>query len=159
MALNQGKHWGEYLLPIPMTVSLISILSLVTAQFNTTIEFQTPPKGWEHLKYDYFAPNLVKLQNIMIGAFEISDEAMLRINVNSKEMNVQLKKLVEYTALEQNTEKSLTIKKKLLRASMKAVQDMALTNIKKSDDTIERFNRASTFIGEDISLENISVSN
>ena len=74
---------------------------------------------------------------------------MLTINVNSKEMNNQLKKSVEYTALKQNTKKSLSIKKKLLGASVKAVQDFAQTNIEKSDDTIERFNRASTFIGED----------
>ena len=155
--MTKTKHWSEYLIPIPMTVSLISILSLVTAQFQTQIKLERPANGWEHLKYDYFAPNLEKLQNIMIEAFEISDEAMLTINVNSKEMNNQLKKSVEYTALKQNTKKSLSIKKKLLGASVKAVQDFAQTNIKKSDDTIERFNRASTFIGEDSVF--VSVSN
>ena len=155
--MTKTKHWSEYLIPIPMTVSLISILSLVTAQFQTQIKLERPANGWEHLKYDYFAPNLEKLQNIMIEAFEISDEAMLTINVNSKEMNNQLKKSVEYTALKQNTKKSLSIKKKLLGASVKAVQDFAQTNIEKSDDTIERFNRASTFIGEDSVF--VSVSN
>ena len=155
--MTKTKHWSEYLIPIPMTVSLISILSLVTAQFQTQIKLERPVNGWEHLKYDYFAPNLEKLQNIMIEAFEISDEAMLTINVNSKEMNNQLKKSVEYTALKQNTKKSLSIKKKLLGASVKAVQDFAQTNIEKSDDTIERFNRASTFIGEDSVF--VSVSN
>ena len=155
--MTKTKHWSEYLIPIPMTVSLISILSLVTAQFETQIKLERPVNGWEHLKYDYFAPNLEKLQNIMIEAFEISDEAMLTINVNSKEMNNQLKKSVEYTALKQNTKKSLSIKKKLLGASVKAVQDFAQTNIEKSDDTIERFNRASTFIGEDSVF--VSVSN
>lgn len=155
--MTKTKHWSEYLIPIPMTVSLISILSLVTAQFETQIKLERPANGWEHLKYDYFAPNLEKLQNIMIEAFEISDEAMLTINVNSKEMNNQLKKSVEYTALKQNTKKSLSIKKKLLGASVKVLDDFAQTNIKKSDDTIERFNRASTFIGDD--SVSVSVSN
>ena len=149
--MTKTKHWSEYLIPIPMTVSLISILSLVTAQFNTTIKFERPANGqWEYLKYDYFAPNLIKLQNIMTEAFETSDEAMLRINVNSKEMNVQLRKSVSYAALPQNTSRALRTKTMLLASSVKAVGQFATTNIQKSNATIAEFERASKFIGTEI---------
>ena len=148
--MSKGKHWSEYLLPIPMAVSFISILSLVTAQFNQNIKFERPVNGWEYLKYDYFAPNLMKLQNLMITAFETSDEAMLSINVNSNEMNEQLGRQVQYAALDQDTPAKLRTKKRMLAATMKAIKMFAAINVEKSTATIQGFNATSNFIGTDL---------
>ena len=157
--MSKGKHWSEYLLPIPMAVSFISILSLVTAQFNQNIKFDQvkPVNGWEYLKYDDFAPNLMKLQNLMITAFETSDEAMLSINVNSNEMNEQLGRQVQYAALDQDTPAKLRTKKKLLAATMKAIKSYAEINVEKSTATIQGFNTTSNFIGTDLFFRIFSI--
>ena len=88
--MMKNIHWSQYILPIPITVSLISMLALISAQFKYVVRFDRPSSGqWEHLKYDYYQPNLEKLQNLILDAFEFSDQSMLRINSNSKKMNIQ----------------------------------------------------------------------
>ena len=112
--MTKTKHWSENLLPIPTTVSIFSLLALSTAQFNNVVRFHRPVRGWEYLKYDEFAPNLVKLQNLMIIAFETSDESMQSLLTNSQIMNDELKYLVEYAALDQDTTKKLQTKQRLM---------------------------------------------
>ena len=86
--MTRHQHWSEYLLPIPTTVAMVSMLMVISAQFTSVITLQKPSSGrFEHLKYDTLAPNIEKLKNLMIEAFEDSDEAMLRINTNSQWIN------------------------------------------------------------------------
>ena len=142
------KHWSEYLLPIPTTVSIFSILALSSAQFKNVVRFQQPPNGWEYLKYDEFAPNLVKLQNLMISAFETSDESMQTISWNSQTMNDELKDLVNYAALDQDTRSKLKTKQRLLNTGIKAVQNLAEESLEGVNNTIAKLDATSNFIGK-----------
>ena len=145
--MTEFKHWSEYLLPIPTTVSIFSILALSTAQFKNVVRFRRPPLGWQYLKWDEFAPNLVSLQNLMIIAFETSDESMLTMYSNSQEMNDQLRKLVEYAALDQDTPRKLKTKQKLMITGIKAVQGLAQESLHEVDQTHEKIDATLNFIG------------
>ena len=130
--MAEHKHWSEYLLPVPTTVSLVSMLMLISAQFSTEIQLKKPSSGeWEYLKWDTLVPNIENLKNSMIEAFEISDTSMLRINYNSREINGELEKIVKYSAYPQDTQNRLKTKKLLLKASMKLIENMAKENIAK----------------------------
>ena len=146
--MTEFKHWSEYLLPIPTTVSIFSILALSTAQFKNVVRFGRPVNGWEYLKWDEFAPNLVTLQNLMIIAFETSDESMLAIYSNSQTMNEELKKLVKYAGLDQDTPGKLKVKQKLMVTGIKTVQSLAVESLEEVDKTIEKINATSNFIGQ-----------
>ena len=146
--MTEFKHWSEYLLPIPTTVSIFSILALSTAQFEKVVHFGRPVNGWEYLKWDEFAPNLVTLQNLMIIAFETSDESMLAIYSNSQTMNEELRKLVEYAGLDQDTPGKLKVKQKLMVTGIKTVQSLAVESLEEVDKTIEKINATSNFIGQ-----------
>ena len=145
--MTEFKHWSEYLLPIPTTVSIFSILALSTAQFKNVVRFGRPVNGWEYLKWDEFAPNLVTLQNLMIIAFETSDESMLTMYSNSQTMNEELRKLVEYAALDQDTTRKLKTKQKLMVTGIKTVQNLAVESLEEVDKTIAKINATSNFIG------------
>ena len=145
--MTEFKHWSEYLLPIPTTVSIFSILALSSAQFKNVVRFRRPVRGWEYLKWDEFAPNLVSLQNHMIVAFETSDESMLTMYSNSQEMNDQLKLLVGYAALDQDTPGRLKTKQRLLITGIKAVQNLAQESLHEVDQTLEKIDLTSNFIG------------
>ena len=113
------------------------------------MRFERPSSGqWEYLKYDYFAPNLEKLQNLMIVAFETSDGAMLKMYSNSGEMNGQLKKMVGYVALDQDTPRRLKTKQTLLFNSISTVKTLAADSIAAANQTIARFDASSRFIGK-----------
>ena len=83
--MTQNKHWSEYLTPVPMTVSLLSMLLLVSAQFQRQVWLVKPTSGeFEHLKWDTLRPNLETLKNHMIDGFQTSSRSMMRIYSNSK---------------------------------------------------------------------------
>ena len=145
--MTRHQHWSEYLLPIPTTVAMVSMLMVISAQFTSVITLQKPSSGrFEHLKYDTLAPNIEKLKNLMIEAFEDSDEAMLRINTNSQWINTQLKKSVEYAGLAQNSSSALSTKKKLISFSLKMIKKWADENIEKEyENVFEKFNNCFSF--------------
>ena len=146
--MTEFKHWSEYLLPIPTTVSIFSILALSTAQFEKVVHFGRPVNGWEYLKWDEFAPNLVTLQNLMIIAFETSDESMLAIYSNSETMNLELKNLVEFAALDQDSTRKLRTKQKFMITAIRNVQNLAAESLEEVDKTITKINATSNFIGQ-----------
>ena len=83
----------------------------------------------------------------MIIAFETSDESMLTMYSNSQEMNDQLRKLVEYAALDQDTSRKLKTKQKLMITGIQAVQDLAQESLHGVDQTLEKIDATSNFIG------------
>ena len=146
--MTANKHWSEYLLPVPTTVSLISMLMLISAQFSTVITLQKPSSGhWEYLKYDTLVPNIHKLKNNMIETFESSDEAMMRINYYSKEINDQLKSALKYSSLPQNTQDEIKTKKLLLEKCMQLMGKWAQENVLKANETIQQLDTISKFTG------------
>ena len=112
--MTMGKHWSEFLIPVPMTVSLMSMLMLVSSMFNNVIRFQKPSSGhFDYLKWDSLQPNLEHLKNNMIQGFETSHQSMLRIKYNSKKMNQELENSVKYAFLDQDTKSKYKAKKKV----------------------------------------------
>ena len=146
--MTQGKHWSEFLIPVPMTVSLMSMLMLVSSMFNNAIRLQAPSEGFRYLKWDSLQPELEHVKNNMILSFETSFESMTRIKFNSEKMNEQLERSVKYASLDQDTKPKLRTKKKLLTNSIKTIQSLADENIKKADQTIKKFNTTSLIIGK-----------
>lgn len=147
--MTNNKHWSEYLLPIPITVSLISMISLISAQFQNAIKFKRPSNGqWEHLKFDYYAPNLERLQNLMINAFETSDESMLRINSNAKQINQYLENSITYATMDHSSHEKLVKKQILLSNAMTNIENWADENHEKATETIQKFQLTDDFILE-----------
>ena len=145
--MTEFKHWSEYLLPIPTTVSIFSMLALSTAQFKTVVKFKRPAKGWEYLKWDSFSPNLEELQNLMIIALETSDGSMLTTYSNSQTMNDQLRKLVESASLDQDTPRKLKTKQKLMVAGINTVQKLVQKSLQEVNETVEKIDATTNFIG------------
>ena len=147
--MTANKHWSEYLLPVPSTVSLISMLMLISAQFSSVITLQKPSTGnWEYLKYDTLVPNIHKLKNNMIETLEFSDKAMLRINYYSKEINDQLKSALKYSTLPQSTPEELKTKRLLLEKCMQLMGKWAHENVLMANKTIQELDAISYFTGK-----------
>jgi len=142
--MTKNKHWSEFLLPLPMTVSLISMLMLISAQYEGVVQIPTGHlnKPWEVLKFDILTPNLYKLNDLVIESFEYSTHAMQKININSVDMNEELEKSIKYSSSEGKLEQ-----RKLKRA-LRNIEEMSKTNADEATETIKRFDEADKYIKE-----------
>ena len=88
----ENKHWSEYLLPMPMAISLMSTLLLVSSQFDRDVQLTKPVSGnWEKLKYDWLQPNLLFLFHSVQNDFELSNLNMWVIKTNSRNVHENMK--------------------------------------------------------------------
>ena len=141
--MTENKHWSEFLMPLPMTVSLMSMLMLISAQYEGKVELPRPAKGeWEKLKWDLLTPNLYELNGIVTNAFDRSTTAMKKINVNSEEMNVELVNSIKWGASQSK------LAKRKLKRSLRNIGEFAQENLAEADETISRFDSANGFIQE-----------
>eukprot|EP00090_Calanus_glacialis_P015006 TRINITY_DN23895_c0_g1_i1.p1 TRINITY_DN23895_c0_g1~~TRINITY_DN23895_c0_g1_i1.p1 ORF type:complete len:1207 (-),score=282.43 TRINITY_DN23895_c0_g1_i1:76-3612(-) len=142
--MTKNRHWSEFLLPLPMTVSLISMLMLISAQYEGVVQIPTGHlnQKWEVLKFDILTPNLYKLNDLIIESFEYSTHAMQKININSVDMNEELEKSIKYSSSKGKLEQ-----RKLKRA-LRNIEEMSATNAKEATETINRFDAADNYIQE-----------
>merc|ERR1712241_539257 len=117
---------------------------LIRSQFEGSVTLVKPTSGqFDELKWDTFNPNLLMLNDLVTSALETSNGAMSQINLNSRNMNVELENNIKYLSL-----KSSKIKPVLIKNCLQSIQDFAAENVQEANRTINKFEKANRFIAE-----------
>ncbi len=83
--MNANKHWSEYVLPIPSTVSLLSSVMLQSTHVNMTIRLAKAQGGtYQHLRWNTYRANLAQFAFSATHSFKLSNKNMNGIKANSK---------------------------------------------------------------------------
>jgi len=140
----ENKHWSEYLLPMPMAISLMSTVLLVSSQFDRDVELTKPTSGqWEYLKYDWLQANLLFLANNVKNNFELSNANMGVIKVNSRKVHNNMKLAVAYAFSEDKYDS-----KTLLPRHLRYIEEDAASSTEKAKEVSIAFRATGKIIEE-----------
>ncbi len=91
--LNSDRHWAEYLLPMPMAVSLLTSVMLQSGQFSRTVVLVKPENhDIKYMKWDTVQPNLMVFADSVTRAFKVSYSSMRSVGMNSEDIHKYLLK-------------------------------------------------------------------
>ncbi len=141
--MNNAKHWENYLLPIPATVSLLGMAMLQSAQVPEAIELEKPEEGFKYLEHDYYQPNLLQFSYSLTDTLKISSKNMRSIHSNSDTIQNNLLKAVRNTFSDNPMEQKL-----LFKLNMEQVETAAKKSYQKVSEVIESFNNTQLVLSE-----------
>ena len=139
----EHSHWSEYLIPMPMAISLMSTLLLVSSQFERDVELIEPKRGYEYLKWDMLQPNLVDLSSHVKNSFLLSNNNMNSIKVNSKAMHKNMNDAVQFAFSNDRYEYQT-----LLTQALRYISEDAKENKELAKDVSDSFTQTGHFIEE-----------
>ena len=136
-------HWSDFLLPIPMSVTLLSSV-LLTSSETRPIILKEPDTGFVYLKWKTLDGNLVFLAHSIEDSFFVSHKEMTQVKSEAETIHRSLFKVQEY-AFQKKKSKS---QEALLKYFIKQVGDSATSQIEHVDKIIFQFNMSDCIIKE-----------
>ncbi len=142
--MNNGKHWENYLLPIPVTVSLLASVMLQSANFPRAIMLDKPASGeFDYLKYNYYQPNLLQFAFSVTDTFKLSNKNMKTIYYNADDIQKYLNLAVKNAYSNNPAERKI-----LFRVHMKEVETAANESLEKATEVVTAFQETDLILKE-----------
>jgi len=142
MMLAPRLNWVEQISPAPMAINAMGQLALLSTK-SIDFDLTTPEKGYVHLRYTSFKPNLMQVCNSGHNAFQRAHVNMGAIQQATNRLPIDMQKAVQILVTGNNIQME-----KFLPPTMDSIRSIAVDCLGYAEDVENKFISTQEMIAE-----------